>query len=251
MIDIAFIFFRTLRLEHLDAAWYSLSRQDFTGVQSVQFLDNNTEYTEAEIEAVLVRYPLPVPLVIHYAKHGDPTKTQSWSCNKAVSLCSADWVFLMRADFLIDDDCLARFVESRDLFSMMSGDRSFVTSWCQQMGYDDALSNTDALAAYTLPDAPWRTDPKGLKGLVGTVPSHMFQSTDKDAGVWLIKRELVSEVGGLNERMSSWGYQQQVFQRALMRAGVQIIVIPDYLFHHQHHYAVRDFEQAARELQYE
>lgn len=249
MIDIAFIFFRTLQLEHLDAAWYTLCRQDFTDVGRVHFIDNNTEYDIGAIIDVLHRHRPRVPVSMHMQKHGDLTRTQSWSCNFAGQKATADWLFLTRADFLLDDDCLARFKAERD--ARGEAWRGFVTSWCHQMGYDASLSNTDALAPHSLPDAAWRTDPKGTKGLVGTVPACYFQATDKDAGVWLLKRELMAEAGGLNERMVSWGYQQQAFQRALGRIGTEITQIPEYLFHHQHHWAPRDFAQAAAESAFE
>lgn len=245
MIDIGFIFFRTLGLEHLDAAWYTLSRQDFTDVSRVYFLDNNTAFDWRDIELVLQRYKLPVPYTAAYHKHGDNTKTQSWSVNEMGRTGIEPWLFLTRADFLLDDDCLSKFRAERD----RRGDdwRGFVTSYCHQCGYDDQLSNTDALAPYSLPDAAWRTDPRGAKSLFGTVPAVHFTNTHLDAGVWLIKRELMAEAGGLNEKMISWGYQQQAFQRALVRIGTEIVQVPEFLFHHQHHWAPRDFAQAAAE----
>lgn len=238
MIDVAFIFFRTLRLEHLDAAWFTLSRQDFTDVGRVIVIDNNTEYSPAEIEAVLDRYPIPVPRILSYQKHGDRTKTQSWSCNLAARTATNEWLFLTRADFLLNPECLTMLRNERDQYG---AGRMFITSWCHQMAYDNQLSNTDALAPYSLPDAAWRTDLLGPRGLVGQVPGVYFQETHVDAGVWLIRRSLVDEAGGLNERMVSWGYQQQVFQRRLRDSmNVDIRVIPDYLFHHQHHAAPRN-----------
>jgi hypothetical protein len=249
MIDIAFIFFRTLRLEHLDAAWLTLSRQDFTDVGRVIFIDNNTDYSPMEIEAVLDRHPLPVPRILSYQKHGDHYKTQSWSCNLAGRTATNDWLFLTRADFLLNDDTLARFRALRDEHA--PDWRGFVTSYCHQMAYDNQLSNTDDLAPHSFPDAAWRTDGIGPSGLVGTVPGVYFHETHIDAGVWLIRRSLMHEAGGLNERMTSWGYQQQVFQRRLRdNLCVDIQVIPEYLFHHQHHAAPRDVSRANAEMSY-
>lgn len=249
MIDLAFIFFRTLRLEHLDAAWYTLARQDFTDVGRVLFIDNNTAYAAEEIERVLNRYPIPVPRILCWQKHGDSSRTQSWSCNYAARTATADWLFLTRADFLLNYECLTLLRAERD---SAPHDRVFITSWCHQMAYDNQLSNTDALAPYSEPGAPWRTDPLGPRGLIGNVPGLFFQDTHVDAGVWLIKRSLVAEAGGLNEKMVSWGFQQQAFQRKLAYSlGVDIRVIPDYLFHHQHHAAPRDFYKANAELSLE
>jgi hypothetical protein len=163
VITVGFIFFRTLRLEHLDAAWYSLSRQDFRGVSQIVFLDNNTPFSQDEITEVLDRYHMPVPVVTYFEKHGDDTRTQSWSCNYIGRTADTRWLFLTRADFLLDDDCLAQFKAQRDAHAQ--GWRGFVTSWCHQMGYDAQLSNTDALAPYSLPTAGWRQEPQGAKSL--------------------------------------------------------------------------------------
>ena len=249
MIGVGFIHFRTLTQDHLDAAWFTLSRQDFTDVAHVVFLDNNTGDDPAAITAVLDRYPLPVPRILCFSKHGVPTRTQSWSVNEVARLVQAEWLFLTRTDFLLDDDCLRRFRMKRD--NREDSWRGFVTSYCHQMGYDDALSNTDALAPHSYPEAAWRTDPRGVASLVGQVPACYFHATDQDAGVWLTRRALVQEVGGLNERMVSWGYQQQAFQRALRRHHVEIVNIHEYLFHHQHHAAPRDFTRAHEESRYE
>lgn len=252
MIGIAFIHFRTLGLAHLDAAWFTLAKQDFTDVAHVVVLDNNTDDDPRAIEEVLDRYPIPVPRILCFSKHGVPTRTQSWSVNEAARLVQAEWFFLARSDFLLDYDCLRRLRLKRDARLDANPDwRGFVTSYCHQMGYDEQMSNTDALAPYTLPEAEWRTDPRGPSMLVGQVSAYRFHTTDQDAGVWLTRRRLIHEVGGLNEQMVSWGFQQQAFQRALLRHHVEIINVPEYLFHHQHHYAVRDFNQAQAELRYE
>lgn len=247
MIGAAFIHFRTLTLDHLDAAWFTLAKQDFTGVSHVVFLDNNTDHDPAAIVEVLDRYPIPVPRILCFNKHGVTTRTQSWSVNEACRLVQADWVFLTRSDFLLDYNCLGRFRRERD---SRPGWRGMVTSYCHQMGYDAQLSNTDALAPYTLPEAAWRKAPRGPASLVGQVPAYYFHTTDQDAGVWLLRKSLWAQVGGLNERMVSWGFQQQVFQRALREAGTQIVNVPEYLFHHQHHYAIRDFAKANEEVKY-
>jgi|OpeIllAssembly_1097287.scaffolds.fasta_scaffold00023_4 hypothetical protein len=250
MIGIGFIHFRTCELAHLDAAWFTLSKQDFTDVGHVVFLDNNTAHDPEDIVRVLDRYPIPVPRILCFSKHGLNTRTQSWSVNEVCRLVQAEWVFITRTDFLLNYDCLRRFRLKRD--NREDSWRGFVTSYCHQMGYDAALSNTDALAPHSFPDAPWRTDPHGPAILVGKEPAHYFHSTDKDAGVWLTRRSMVFEAGGLNEQMVSWGFQQQAFQRALRhKTGAEIVNVPEYLFHHQHHYAVRDFNQAHAELRYD
>lgn len=242
MIAIGFVHFRTTNLAHLDAAWLTLSRQDFTDVGHVVVLDNNTDDAPADILAVLDRYPVPVPRIVCFDKHGQAARTQSWSVNRCVALCQADWIFFSRTDFLLDPDCLSTLRTQRDATGAV-----FLTSHCHQMGYDPQLSNTDALAAHSQPDAPWRTSPEGLQGLIGKEPAHYFHDTHIDAGVWLTEKANFDRIGGLNEKMVSWGYQQQDWQRRLAATGARIDVTPRYLFHHQHHAAPRNPARAAEE----
>lgn len=251
-IGVAFVHFRTTTLDHLDAAWFTLAQQtSWDGVREVVVLDNNTADAPDAIERVLSRYAVPVPVSLVSVKHGDPTRTHSWSVNECCRRIATPWVFFTRTDFLLDPTCLARFRALRDERLARNPQwPGLVTSWCHQMGYDAALSNTDALAPHSHPDAPWRTDPDGPRVLIGHVPACYFHDADKDAGVWLTRRALWAASGGLNERMSSWGFQQQVWQRRLLRLGTEICQIPEYLFHHQHHAAPRDFAQAAHEMRY-
>lgn len=239
MIGIGFVHFRTTTLDHLDAAWFTLARQDFRDVGHVVLLDNNTEDRPADIQQVLDRYPLPVPLVLSFQKHGDPKRTQSWSVNTVAGLVKADWLFFTRTDFLLSYDCLGEFARARMLGSEREG-TSFVTSWCHQMGCDAALSNTDILAEHSQPNASWRRQRTGPASLVGETPANYFHETAIDAGVWLAQRELFTTVGPLNEKMVNWGYQQQDWQRRIAAAGRGITVLPRYGFHHQHHFAPRD-----------
>jgi hypothetical protein len=257
MIDIALIHFKTLGLAHLDAALFTLAQQDMTDVRRITVYDNDSPDTRSSIEALVVQR-LGVPRLrnasrltvgVKSDKHGDPRRTQSWSVNWVLKDTASEWLFLTRSDFLLSPDCLAKFRAVRD--SMPPDWRGFVTSWCHQMGCDDQLSNTDMLAPHSLPDAPWRAHPDGAGSLVGHVPACYFQSTDVDAGVWLARPADYLAIGGLNEHMVSWGFQQQEAQRGLARSGVQIVNLQEYLFHHQHHYAPRDFGVAGAETRFQ
>lgn len=243
MITIGVVYFRTTTLDHLDAAWFTVAQQDFTGVGSVVVLDNNTEDDPRAIVEVLDRYPIPVPRILQFSKHGNPRRTQSWSVNEVARLTPTDWLFLTRSDFLLSPDCLATLAARRQA----NLDAGFLTSYCHQMGYDATLSNTDALARHSQRDAPWRLDPRGAGSLVGQEPAFYFHETHVDAGVWLTRRRYFGEIGGLDERMVSWGYQQQVWQRRLVAHGVIVDQTPEYLFHHQHHWAPRHPGVAAAE----
>jgi hypothetical protein len=247
VIDICFIYFRTLTLDHLDAAWFTLAKQDFAGVQSVIFLDNNTDDDPEAIQAVLDRYPLPVPRILCFEKHGDSRRTQSWSVNRVtMGLARGPLVFLTRADFLLNYDCLAKM--RAEYLSRDEARRNvFITSHCHQMGCDAALSNLDVLAGHSARDAAWRSDPQGPASLLGVEHANLFQMTHVDAGVWLTPRAPILAAAGLNEKMVAWGYQQQEFQRRLARQGTEMCALPEFLFHHQHHWAVRDVGQANAE----
>ena len=246
MIDLVLVHFRTTGLAHFEAAWFTLARQDFTDIGHVIVLDNNTDDRQDQLQAITDREPIPVPLIWSLHKHQDPRRTHAWSVNQAMRVAVHPWVFFTRSDFLLDYTCVARFRAERDAHGPPWP--GLVTSWCYQMGYDDQLSNTDALAPYSLPEAPWRLDPDGPRSLIGHVPAVPFQTSHLDAGVWLARKEDWQRTGGLNEKLVSWGYAQQSWQRALRRTGVDVVQLPAYLFMHQHHAAPRDFAQASREF---
>lgn len=242
-ISVGFVYFRTLDLIHLDAAWYSLSRQDFTGVNSVVFLDNNTDQSPEAIDEVLDRYPLPVPLTIINTKHGDPTKTQSWSVNTVVRRCEGPWIFFTRADYILAFDCVTR-LRAMANEALVQNLRPFVSAWCWQMAYDSNAGNIDGHV--DIEQYGWREG--GMAALQKHPYAIRFHDTDQDAGVWLTHKDWFIEAGWMNEQMAGWGYQQSTFQRALhLRSKVTCMAVQDYLFAHQHHYAVRDFAQADRE----
>ena len=234
MLTVIFIYFRTLTLDHLDAAWFSLSQQDLTSVEEIIVLDNNTDDAPDAIRDRLDHYPVSVPVRVVSEKHGDPRRTHCWSSNRAFELSTTDNLFVTRADFLLNPDCLARFRAAQVREAAM-----FTTSWCHQMGCDASLSNTDVLADHSKPDAGWRTDPRGAASLVGAVPANHFHATDVDAGVYLTYQSVWVVVGRFNESMVGWGVNQQDWQRRIARHRLHLTVIPDYLFHHQHHYAPR------------
>jgi hypothetical protein len=252
-LTVAFIYFRTLTLEHLDAEWFTLSRQSsWRGVTEVLFLDNNTDDDPRAIAEVLDRYPVPVPVRTCFEKHGQRDRTQSWSVNYCMREALTPWVLLTRADFLLEYNLVETLVGERDMRTETRPEwDGFLTTYCHQMGCDAQLSNSDVLSRHSRRDAPWRTDPSGPASLVGQEPACYFHDTNVDAGVWLTRRRLWEASGGLNERMVSWGYQQQAWQRSLLRLGTEVVNLPWYGFHHQHHAAPRDFQQAARELRFE
>lgn len=240
-IDLCLVHFTTLTLTHLDAAWYSVSRQSFRDVARVVVLDNNSGSDRAAVAAILTRYPIPVPIVVEYQTHGDPAKTHSWSVNRMLrDLATAPRVLFTRSDYILAFDALARL---RAYDEAHPTERLFVSGWCWQMAYDRDAQNIDA----TVDIEPYDWRRRGMSALLQHPYAFRFHETDLDAGVWFTQRQAVLNVGGLNEGMSSWGFQQSEFQRRLTRSGVRCHAIPDYLFAHQHHYADRDFRRARTE----
>jgi len=236
VISIAFIHFKTLNLHHLDAALFTLAKQDFKGVKEFIVLDNNSDEPVDLITSALSAYQFPIQPKLVSLKHGDLRRTHTWSSNEAFRQTNQPWVFLCRSDFLLDYDCLSKFVTIANNFEWR---KAFITSYCQQMGCDDALSNTDVLVEHSYADAGWRTHPDGPKSLVNAVPSNYFHDTDQDAGVYLMDREAWQCSGGLDERLVGWGTNQSRWQNSLPRYGTKIFNIEEYLFHHQHHWAER------------
>lgn len=240
--SICFVFFRGMNLAHLDAAWYSVCRQDMLHVGEIYVLDNNTDYSEAEIRAVLARYPTRVPVIVESVKHNDPTRTQSWSVNRVCQGAAGQWIFFTRADYILAFDALAR-MRAEILDRPTWDQRRFVSGWCWQMAYDREARNIDA--NIDIEQYGWRE--RGMPALLEHPYAFRFHETDQDAGVWFTAKGYLSEAGWMNEKLTSWGYQQSTFQRALRRIGITCSAVQDYLFAHQHHYAERDFDQARRE----
>jgi hypothetical protein len=241
--SICFVFFRGLTLEHLDAAWFSVMKQEMLHVHSIYFLDNNTEYPEEAIRAVINRYPWPVPVVFKSVKHGDPTKTQSWSVNHVCQMAApGQWIFFTRADYILNFDAVRRM--RAEILDRPTWDhRRFVSGWCWQMAYDREARNTPEVL--DIEQYHWRE--RGMTALLDHPYGFKFHETDQDAGVWFTKQDFLAEAGWMNEGLVSWGYQQSTFQRALTRIGITCSAVEDYLFAHQHHYAERDFDKARAE----
>ena len=242
-VSLCFVFFKTLDLRHLDAAWYSVAQQDFSTVNKVYFLDNDTPEDLFAIQEVLSRYPIPVPLVFCSSKHGQADRTQSWSVNHVCQLAEGPWLFFTRADYILDFRALQRMTFKAKT-DESAGLKPFVSGHCWQMAYDREAAN---LHAYVdIEQYGWRE--RGMEALLEHPYGFRFHETDQDAGVWCTQKAYMADAGWLNEQLVSWGYQQSVWQRDLRnKAGVTCSAIPDYLFAHQHHWAPRDFVKARSE----
>lgn len=246
-ISACFVFFKSTNLTHLDAAWYSLSRQRMEFVEEVRFLDNNTEFTSKEILEVLARYTLArpdgslVPLSLNYVKHGDDAKTHSWSVNQVCRPATADYIFFTRSDYLLDFAALDQMYHQE----VDHGGNVFISGHCYQMAYDRGMK---PYPSFDIENHRWRQ--YGPRVFVDRVPGYTFHETDQDAGVWLCPKGAMERAGWMNEGMSSWGYQQSTFQRALKCIGTPSRAVPRHLFFHMaHDFAPgsRDFDRARLE----
>ena len=69
-----YTFFRTLSLAHLERSLYSLSKQTVPFDEFI-FFENNTDFSESEIMAVISKYFDPAKMVMSFI--GD-SKTSRW-----------------------------------------------------------------------------------------------------------------------------------------------------------------------------
>lgn len=233
-VTICFTYFRSLGLANLQAALYSISKQDLSRVESIVVVDNNTDDPLEEIIAVIDGMSFAAPVNVHSFKHGDATKTHSWSTNYAVSRAFTPWILVTRADYLLDFDIVARFMGVVD--AMPSDWIGFVTGNVYHLNVDVGVCEQSV----------WRSiGPRALRVFPGAEESY----TCIDAGVWMLRRRAFNQVCGLDESLNAWGHAQTHFQYRLHQNGVAFVRIPESLFYHPLHSAPRDIELAHRQLQ--
>lgn len=234
MITVCLTYFRSLGLANLDAALYSLRQQNFSRVDSICILDNNTDDAEDVIRKIVERQIFPVRVRLISCKHGDATKTQSWSTNANVREVRTPWVFYTRADYILDFDILTKFAGVVD--EHPEGWRGFIVGHGYHLNLDVGECEK----------ANWRqSGPHVLRNLSGSE----IQYTNIDAGVWMARRQDFDAVGGLDEDLTAWGHAQTLFQYQMYVAGVEFVKIPRVLFYHPIHAGDRDLALAHRQLQ--
>lgn len=225
-ITICFVYFRSLTLAHLAAALYSVRQQDFACVSRLIVIDNNTEDSLTDIKSVVDRFDFPVPVILSSYKHGDLSKTHSWSTNVAVRQVLTPWVFFTRADYLLAFDAVSRFAGERS--------HGFVTGNGCHLRSDIATCEVST----------WRTNGPRVLEHAGEV----FEYTAIDTGVWLGPRILFDSVGGLDESLTAWGHAQTHFQWKLYQSGVEFRRIPETMFFHPMHGGAKDLDLANVQL---
>lgn len=230
MITICLTYFVSLTLANLAAALYSVRQQDVSRVAEIVILDNNTSDTPEAIQQIIDALQFPVPVRLVSVKHGDPTKTHAWSTNAAVREAATPWVFFTRADYILSFDALARSAAAA------TSPRQFVIGGYYDIGVDIQACETTS----------WRTDGPAVLHRYGREYGH----TIIDSGVWYTSREAFDLVGGLDERLVSYGHAQTHFQHKLFVAGIEFVRLREILFHHPRHaYAFpKDLRTAHAEL---
>lgn len=231
----ALTYFKSLSLDHLRAALHAVRRQAFLQQQVCELVvvDNDTPDTQPEISACINEAQLGIPTRLLSYKHGDETKTHSWSANTAVRACKTNWVLFTRADYLLDPSLLVHLLQ--ECARRSKGWEGFVTGDCYWLHTGiDAVEATD-----------WRTvGASRLREQPGAVAAHSIV----DTGVWLTTRAAFEKVGGLEEGLTAWGHAQTHFQWKLHKAGTEMVRIPEVLYYHPMHGAPRDLALANAQL---
>lgn len=225
MITICFIYFRSLTLANLEAALFSLKRQDFSLVKRIEIVDNNSDDLPSVIEGMIEGYCFPVPARLRSYKHGHPERTHAWSTNTAVRHADTPWVFFTRADYLLHPSTLATLSQQMSV-------ADFITANGSHLGVD--IAECERLQ--------WRE--RGVETLGGTT----YDYTCIDTGVWLGRRQLFDQVGGLDEKLTAWGHAQTHYQWKLYQAGAVFARVPQVLFYHPAHGGEKDIAVANQQV---
>ena len=245
MLSIVFTFYRTLDLNHLERAITSLAKQTIWPLNDPKdellFVDNNTEYDEADIRGVIephFKYPF---LNYHSCKHGDPNKRHSWSANYGIRHARNSKIFFTRADYILMEDAIEKM-------DAIWKEGRFVSGWCWQMGCKrQEVADRLCLVYDKDPEYEsyaWRSN---VRNLLQHPNAHSFPETDMDAGTYMTSKAAMKVGGWYDEAMIGFGYQQSTLQRRMAEGGIAMMVVPEYLFCHQHHEAERDFDKALQE----
>jgi hypothetical protein len=228
-VTICVTYFRSLTLANLAAALYSVKQQDMTFIDSVILVDNATADTEEEIHTVLDEVSFTVPVSLHSFKHGDSTRTHSWSTNRAVELVLTPWVFFTRADYLLTFEAVEKIIAVAG--AKPNRWNGFVTGNGCHLNIDVEACECTA----------WRIEGPRFSGVE-------YDYTCIDAGVWLARKDAFDRVGGLDESLTAWGHAQTHFQHKLFQAGTEFVRVPEVLFYHPAHGGAKDLEVAHAQL---
>lgn len=229
MITICMTYFRSLALTNLRSALHSVRWQDLSQVAEVVLIDNNTEDSPTDIDTLLRSFYFPIRVRLVSFKHGDPSKTHSWSMNAAVREAGTPFVFCTRADYILDASLLRKSAHALDIADLIVA-----------QGYH---LNEDVLEC----EAQTQWSLKGADAL-RSLPGTLIDYTLIDSGVSLMSMAAFNKTGGLDEGLTAWGHAQTEFQHRLYKAGARVHCLPEVLFYHPQHAANRDLSLAHAQL---
>jgi len=186
-VTVTLTYFKSLTLDHLRASLHSLRKQAFLDrVQELVVVDNDTADTQPEIAAVINETQFPIPTRLLSFKHGDASRTHSWSANAAFREGRTNWTFFTRADYLLDPGMIVRCLQQAA--ARHPGWDGFVTGDCYWLHTDIAAVEATA----------WRREGAGvLIHLPGAVAAHSII----DTGVWMTTHAAPK---AWNERSERW-----------------------------------------------
>lgn len=232
-MTIALTYFRSLTLANLKAALFSVRQQDLSAVKGIIIFDNNTTDSVEAIQAVVDSMAFPVPVTVCSSKHGDPVLTHSWSTNQAVRHTSTPWVLFTRADYVLDVNLVQKFMEIVE--SKPAEWDGFITGNVYHLAVNIEACN----------ETEWhRKGPHVLRKLLGAEQDY----TCIDAGVWMARRSAFERTQGLDETLTMWGHAQTHFQWKLYTTGTEFVRIPEVMFYHPQHTALRNLDDAHQQL---
>lgn len=232
--SLVYTFFRTLTLAHLERSIYSISRQTKLPDDLV-FFENNTDFSEGEIMAVVAKHFDPARWRFYFNKHGDPRKTSaSWCQNNAIKLAKHEVFILGKADLIYDFNFCNRLVETFAYHSHYGNQpMHFATSHLMQMGYLSEASHEAVDHAADLEPLNWREDVQRLHANNKHAQYHTH--TVNDAPSFCTTKAAMAAVDWYDEDLIGWGFWQLSLQADMQAKGVQFYVIPECLMFHMLH----------------
>lgn len=207
-------FFKTLPLEHLERCLYSLSRQTVKPSELLLF-DNASGCSTWAIKAVLDKHFKAEQWVVYHARHNGG-RTLSWANNSAIRLARNDTFVFTRADYIYD----FHFCE-RMLREQVGNPMHYATAWMWGMSHAD-------LEVFN-----WRQNPQVL--LAHSQGARPERNSHLDGPTFCTTKQAMEAGRWYDEGLVGWGYDQQDLQKEMVRAGVIMKVIPEFLYFHMHH----------------
>ena len=247
--SLVYTFFRTLTLDHLERSIYSISRQTVLP-EDLIFFENNTDYSEAAIKAVVAKHFDLNRWRFYFNKHGEKRKTSaSWCQNNAIKLAVHDIFILGKADLIYDFNFCDALFQTFNYHSHYGNmPMHFSTCHMMQMGYYSNAGHDTVDHAKDLEPLNWREDAQRLHA--NKLNSQYQTQTQGDAPSFCTTKTAMRSAKWYDEDLLGWGFWQVALQTAMQKKGVQFHVIPQTLMFHMLHQieGERDLNKAMAEF---